>query len=131
MLALSCGDGEAEPASKPTREPRLTGASLWDALQDRRPAPGLTLLDLQRKRPHEPEHRTARAQLHQAFIAAAEGADGWVRYEWRDSLDEDAYTKIALVVKVQFNTESYYVGAGFNFAMESAIPDESEKFRSS
>jgi signal transduction histidine kinase len=72
------------------------------------------------------------AQLHQAFIAAAEGAgDGWVRYEWRDSPDEDTYTKIALVAKVQFNTESYYVGAGFNFAMESAIPDESEEVQSS
>ena len=70
------------------------------------------------------------AQLHQAFVAAAEGeGDGWVRYEWRNSLDEDTYTKIALVAKVQFNAEMYYVGAGFNFAMESAAPDESEEIR--
>ena len=62
----------------------------------------------------------------QDFVAAAEGeGDGWVRYEWRNSLDEDTYTKIALVAKVQFNAEMYYVGAGFNFAM--AAPDESEE----
>ena len=66
------------------------------------------------------------AQLHADFVAAAEGeGDGWVRYEWRNSLDEDTYTKIALVAKVQFNAETYYVGAGFNFAM--AAPDESEE----
>ena len=66
------------------------------------------------------------AQLHADFVAAAEGeGDGWVRYEWRNSLDEDTYTKIALVAKVQFNAEMYYVGAGFNFAM--AAPDESEE----
>jgi signal transduction histidine kinase len=60
------------------------------------------------------------AQLHQAFVAAAEGAgDGWVRYEWRNSLTEETYTKIALIAKVEFNAESYYVGAGFNFAMKS------------
>ena len=68
------------------------------------------------------------AQLHADFVAAAEGeGDGWVRYEWRNSLDEDTYTKIALVAKVQFNAEMYYVGAGFNFAMED--PDESEEVR--
>eukprot|EP01051_Picozoa_sp_SAG22_P003925 SAG22_NODE_201_length_15391_cov_7.662176_2_plen_407_part_00 len=69
------------------------------------------------------------ALLHHTFVAAAEGTstgEGWARYEWRDGLDERTYTKIALVVKVQFNAHSYYVGAGFTFAMESVIPDETE-----
>ena len=62
------------------------------------------------------------AQLHADFVAAAEGAgDGWVRYEWRNSLDEAPYTKIAYVVKVEFGAESYYVGAGFNFVMAPAM----------
>jgi hypothetical protein len=72
-------------------------------------------------------------QLHHAFVAAAENAsagEGWTRYEWRDGLDEPTYTKIALVAKIQFNAQSYYIGAGFKFAMESVIPDESAEIRS-
>lgn len=71
------------------------------------------------------------AQLHQAFVAAAEGeGDGWVRYEWRNGLEEDTYTKIALIAMVRFDAEMYYVGAGFNMSTESAIKDESEETRS-
>jgi signal transduction histidine kinase len=61
-------------------------------------------------------------QLHQDFIAAAQGAgDGWVRYQWRNSLEEEPYTKIAYVVKVDFGGTSYYIGAGFNFVMAPAM----------
>jgi hypothetical protein len=56
--------------------------------------------------------------LHEAFVEAAEG-NGWVQYQWRNSLEEDTYTKIAKLVKVEFDDEEYYVGSGFNFATDT------------
>jgi signal transduction histidine kinase len=55
--------------------------------------------------------------LHEAFIQAAEG-NGWVSYIWRDSLTTDPYIKVAKLVKVEFEDDAFYVGAGFNFATD-------------
>ena len=55
-------------------------------------------------------------ELHVAFKTAAEGA-GLVKYKWRNHPDEAKYDKIALLVKVQFGGETYYVGVGFKHEM--------------
>ena len=57
--------------------------------------------------------------LNQKFVGAAEGLDsGWVQYPWRNSLDEPTYTKIAYIVKIEFGGTEYYLGAGYNLAMD-------------
>jgi len=56
--------------------------------------------------------------LHEQFVAAANGRNqGWVMYPWRNSLDEEPYTKIAYIVKIVFRGHSYYLGAGFTHNM--------------
>lgn len=55
--------------------------------------------------------------IHEAFVRAAEG-NGWVSYPWRDSLTSEPYAKIAKLVKVEFEDDAFYVGAGFNFATD-------------
>jgi signal transduction histidine kinase len=62
-------------------------------------------------------------QMHADFVDAAEGrGNGWVRYLWKNSADEPAYTKIAYIVKVEFGQQSYYVGAGFNYVKGDPMP---------
>ena len=57
------------------------------------------------------------AQLHRDFILAAEGENGgWIQYKWRPKVGEPDFLKIAFIVKIEFNDEEYYLGAGFNFA---------------
>ena len=61
--------------------------------------------------------------LHARFVAAADAqqdgtGSGWVQYQWRNRLDEAAYTKIAFLTKIVFREEEYYLGVGYNFAME-------------
>ena len=58
--------------------------------------------------------------LNEKFIDAAEGLDsGWVQYQWRNSLDEPTYTKIAYLVKIEFDGVEYYLGAGYNLALDA------------
>jgi signal transduction histidine kinase len=58
--------------------------------------------------------------LSQAFLRAAEGDnDGWVQYQWRNDGSENPYTKIAAIVKIVFDTQEYYLGVGYTFAMDS------------
>ena len=56
-------------------------------------------------------------EIHAGFVTAAEGS-GWVEYEWRDSTEDDTYAKIALLVKVEFDSQSYYLGVGFKFGRD-------------
>ena len=56
-------------------------------------------------------------KLHRDFIAAAEGENGgWIQYKWRPRVGEPEFLKIAFIVKIEFDDEEYYLGAGFNFA---------------
>jgi hypothetical protein len=53
--------------------------------------------------------------LHSQFIDAANGHyGGWARYEWVNA-DDEVFTKVALVVKIDFQGKSYYLGCGFDF----------------
>ena len=57
--------------------------------------------------------------LHQQFVEAVSTQDSaFVQYPWRNSADEEAYTKIAFLVKVSFGNDDYYLGAGYNFALD-------------
>ena len=58
--------------------------------------------------------------LHQAFMRAADGENnGWVQYPWKNDDSETLYTKIASIVKIVFETDEYYLGVGYTFAMDS------------
>jgi hypothetical protein len=58
--------------------------------------------------------------LHRAFLDAAKGVnDGWVQYPWRNGVLETPYTKIASIVKIVFEEHEYYLGVGFNFAVDT------------
>ena len=57
--------------------------------------------------------------LHSQFVEAVRNQESaWVQYDWRNSLDEETYTKIAFLVRVVFDNEDYYLGVGFNFAID-------------
>eukprot|EP00339_Tiarina_fusa_P025891 CAMPEP_0117013264 /NCGR_PEP_ID=MMETSP0472-20121206/10982_1 /TAXON_ID=693140 ORGANISM="Tiarina fusus, Strain LIS" /NCGR_SAMPLE_ID=MMETSP0472 /ASSEMBLY_ACC=CAM_ASM_000603 /LENGTH=1244 /DNA_ID=CAMNT_0004716535 /DNA_START=123 /DNA_END=3857 /DNA_ORIENTATION=+ len=60
--------------------------------------------------------------LHQQFVDAVTTKDsGFVQYTWRNSLDEEPYEKIAFLVKVSFGDDDYYLGAGYNFAVDEFL----------
>eukprot|EP00522_Entomoneis_paludosa_P011518 CAMPEP_0172455376 /NCGR_PEP_ID=MMETSP1065-20121228/12035_1 /TAXON_ID=265537 /ORGANISM="Amphiprora paludosa, Strain CCMP125" /LENGTH=1132 /DNA_ID=CAMNT_0013207837 /DNA_START=63 /DNA_END=3461 /DNA_ORIENTATION=+ len=73
--------------------------------------------------------------LHRLFKRTADEhekgiGNGFVQYRWRNSLNEESYTKIAYVTKFEFGGESYYVGSGFRFAMDDmgeSSHDETEE----
>jgi hypothetical protein len=60
--------------------------------------------------------------LHNQFLTAVTSQESaFVQYDWKNSVEGDPFTKIAFLVRVVFESELYYIGAGFNFALE-AIP---------
>jgi hypothetical protein len=57
-------------------------------------------------------------ELHNTSIRAAEGqGSGWYQYQWRNKLNEPLYSKISYAVKIVFEGEQYFLGAGFTLAM--------------
>lgn len=63
--------------------------------------------------------------LNDLFVKTAESqrlgtGTGWVQYEWRNSLQEESYTKVAYVTQVVFEGEEYYLGVGFDFVKKPA-----------
>jgi len=63
--------------------------------------------------------------VHRTFVAAAEGKNGgWTQYPWRNEEGEPSFTKVALFVKITFEGNNYYLGAGFTFATQAHL-DES------
>lgn len=64
--------------------------------------------------------------LHARFIAAANAqqdgsGSGWVKYSWRNKLDESTYSKIAFITKIVSRGEEYYLGVGYKFAMQEVV----------
>ena len=58
-------------------------------------------------------------KLHKKFVdAVSNRTAAWVQYRWRNSLDEEAFTKIAFLVKYSFGSNQYYLGAGFDYAQQ-------------
>ena len=52
--------------------------------------------------------------LHELFSnATSEQSTGWVKYNWRKPDDDIAYQKIALTVRITFDSEDYVLEAGF------------------
>lgn len=61
-------------------------------------------------------------ELYEAFIRAAEG-NGWLIYQWRNSLEEEPYRKISYVSKVTFEGDNYVVEVEFNFEKQPVARD--------
>ena len=66
------------------------------------------------------------SDLHARFIAAANAQEdgsgsGWVKYPWRNKLDETTYTKIAFITKIVSRGEEYYLGVGYKFGMQEVV----------
>ena len=58
--------------------------------------------------------------LNQNFVDAAALGGGWTGYYWRNSLNEEAYLKIAFISGVRCFGTDYYIGVGFNHQMPPA-----------
>ena len=66
--------------------------------------------------------------IHRNFILAAEGDNGgWIQYPWREKAGEPDYTKIAFIVKIEFEEEEYYLGTGFKFESQDGGLGPGEK----
>jgi signal transduction histidine kinase len=58
--------------------------------------------------------------LHRQFIAAANGENGgWTRYDWKNA-DDEVFTKVAVIAKIDVQGEWYYIGSGFDFNCQAA-----------
>lgn len=66
-------------------------------------------------------------RLHERMIRAAEGQnDGWIQYAWINAPGEEPFTKVAYVVKIEFQGKNYILGSGFTF--RTFIHDQNAKF---